>query len=102
MAWKARHATLPLKNLRGQCCIAMASCFAVCSSARVSQLHGTIWGEFTAAGKRAARFAAAISWRGTMADNFLFPQPTAFLVFYPKPPRGGDRCHLKTRGPPHL
>src|SRR5206468_5135403 len=62
MAQKAPRARLRSRNLHGHCCAATELSFAVCSSARVLASIGTTWGEFIAAGKRAARFAAAISW----------------------------------------
>src|SRR6266481_1161816 len=68
MEWQAQRAMGTSKSLRECCCIVMASCFAVCSNARVSRLPGMSWGEFIADGKRAARFEAGISWEELAAN----------------------------------
>src|SRR5256885_2742380 len=79
-----------LNNLRGCFCIGMASCFAACSSAKVSRLLGMSWGEFIVAGKRAARFAAGILWGGAVADKFRSLRPSAFFGPFPKRLPGAD------------
>src|SRR6266404_8245912 len=94
MARKTLRETLPSKNLRGLCCVATASCFAVYSNGKVLVLVGTNWGEFTAAGKRAARFAAAILWAESVANNSPCPKPLACCDRYAKRRKMANQSRL--------
>src|SRR5512133_289661 len=80
MERKASRVTLLLKNLDECCCIDTALYFDACLSARVSQLPGMSSDEFIADGKRAARFAVAILWEESAANNLPCLRPSACCV----------------------
>ncbi len=102
MERKAPPATLLLKNLRECCCVDTALCFDVCLSARVSRLRGMSWDEFIADGKRAARFAVAISWEESAASNLLCLRPSACCVLFARSQSNGELITLSGADPLNL
>ena len=102
MARTVLRATRRSKNLREHCCAVTAWSFVVCSSARVSRLPGTSWGEFIAGGKRAARFAAAISSAGSAANNSHYPKLLACCVPFARAPPNGELITLSAADPLNL
>src|SRR5437867_12146924 len=97
MARRLLSETRPPQNLRERCYAATAWSFADCSSGRVSQSPGTNWGEFIAGGRHAARFAAAILWRGSAGDSLHCQKLLACCVPFERHWQQASLSHLVLR-----